>query len=108
MSSSNIITNYESLSSLTSQMREAAVQGAWDQLVSIEQQCSKQVASMKPAEAEAEPLDELTRQRKIQLIKKILADDAEIRNHTEVWMGQLKRIMNSNRQEQRLNQAYGA
>lgn len=108
MSSSNVITNYESLSSLTSRMREAAVQGAWDQLVSIEQQCSKQVASMKPAEAEAEPLDELTRQRKIQLIKKILADDAEIRNHTEVWMGQLKRIMNSNRQEQRLNQAYGA
>lgn len=108
MSSSKVITNYESLSSLTSQMREAAVQGAWDQLVSIEQQCSKQVASMKPAEAEAEALDEATRQRKIQLIKKILADDAEIRNHTEVWMGQLKRIMNSNRQEQRLNQAYGA
>jgi flagellar protein FliT len=106
MSHSQVITNYESLSTLTSQMREAAIEGAWDQLVSIEQQCSKKVAAMKPEDATA-ALDESARQLKIQLIKKILADDAEIRNHTEVWMGQLQRIMKSNRQEQRLQKTYG-
>ncbi|MBI5626201.1 MAG: flagellar protein FliT [Nitrosomonadales bacterium] len=106
MSSYQVVANYESLSALTGQMREAAAQGEWDKLVSIEQQCSQQVAAMKPADATAK-LDEPARQRKIQLIKKILADDAEIRNHTEVWMGQLQRIMQSNRQEQRLQHAYG-
>ncbi len=101
-----VIKNYESLSSITSQMRDAAVHGEWDQLVNLEQQCSQHVATMKPVDTAAK-LDEPTRQRKIQLIKKILADDAEIRNHTETWMGQLQQIMQSNRQEQRLQQAYG-
>lgn len=106
MNSSEVITNYESLSTITGKMREAAIQGKWDQLVSLEQQCSRHVASMKPVD-KVVTLDEPTRQRKVQLIKKILADDAEIRNHTETWMGQLRNIMQSNRQEQRLQQTYG-
>lgn len=101
-----VIMNYESLSAITSQMRDAAVHGEWDQLVGLEQQCSLHVATMKPVDAAA-MLDEPTRQRKIQLIKKILADDAEIRDRTEAWMGQLRHIMQCNRQEQRLQQAYG-
>ena len=77
----------------------------WDKLVDIEKQCSRQVAIMKPVDATT-VLNEAARQRKMQLIKKILADDAEIRNRTETWMGQLQRIMQSNRQEQRLQHAY--
>lgn len=101
-----VISNYESLSAITSQMRDAAMQGQWDQLIDLEQQCSRHVATMKPVDT-AVVLDENTRQRKIQLIKKILTDDADIRNRTETWMGQLRNIMQSNRQEQRLQQAYG-
>ena len=102
-----IIINYESLSSITSQMRNAANHGHWEQLVSLEQECSYHVSAMKALDTTAK-LDEETRQRKIQLIKKILADDAEIRSCTEVWMEQLRNIMQSNRQEQRLRQVYGA
>jgi len=98
--------NYESLSAITSRMREAAVHGEWDQLIELEQQCSRHVSTMKPADTAAK-LDEPARQRKIQLIRKILADDAEIRSRTEMWAGQLQRIMQSNRQEQRLHQTYG-
>ena len=106
MNAAAVVTNYESLSAITEQMRAAANQGEWDKLVDLEKQCSHHVATMKAADAGAK-LDESARQRKIQLIKKILADDADIRSHTEVWMGQLQRIMQSNRQEQRLHQAYG-
>lgn len=106
MNSSQVIANYELLSALTGQMREAAVHGEWDQLVGIEHQCSQLVAAMKPVDAEVK-LDEAERQRKIQLINKILADDAEIRNLTQLWMGQLQLSMQSNRQEQRLLQTYG-
>jgi flagellar protein FliT len=106
MNSSQVIAGYESLSALTGQMREAAVRGEWDQLISIEHQCSDLVATMRPVDAEVK-LDEAARQRKIQLINKILADDADIRNHTQAWMGQLQLSMQSNRQEQRLLHAYG-
>lgn len=107
MNEQHVISHYESLSGLTGQMRDAAQNGQWDTLVGLEQQCGRHVAQLKilsPGNA----LDETSRQRKIQLIKKILADDAAIRNMTESWMGQLQRIMQSNRHEQRLNQSYGA
>ncbi len=107
MNTQNVIGNYESLSRLTGQMRTAAIGEEWDTLVNLEQQCSLHVSSMRSFEKPA-VLDETARQHKIQLIKKILADDAEIRNRTESWMGQLQRIMQSNRHEQRLNQSYGA
>ncbi len=106
MGSHEVIANYESLSTLTAQMREAAVRGEWDQLIDLERQCSRQVAAMKQADATIK-LDEPTRQRKASLIKNILEHDADIRSRTVAWMGQLQRIMQSNRQEQRLHQAYG-
>ena len=100
-----VIENYEYLSALTEQMREAAVQNNWDHLVELENQCTQRVASMKEQDAST-PLDEDTRLRKVALIRKILADDAEIRNRAEPWMGQLKRIMQSAQQEQRLLETY--
>ena len=99
-----VIENYEFLSSLTAQMREAAVHSQWDNLVELEKQCSQRVACIKPLDAA--PLDESTRLRKVALIRKILADDAEIRNRTEPWMAQLQRIMKSVGQERRLLDAY--
>lgn len=106
MGSSQVIANYESLSAITAQMREAAVRGEWDQLIDLEQQCRQHVAAMKQTDVSV-VLDETSRQRKVRLIKKILAHDADIRSRTVAWMGQLQRIMQSNRQEQRLQQAYG-
>lgn len=107
METSKVIANYESLSNLTGQMRNAAMNNEWDNLLDLEQQCSQHVAYMKHVDTPA-TLDEPARQRKIQLIKKILSDDAEIRSRTETWMKQLHNIMHSNRQEHRLHQAYGA
>lgn len=100
-----VIENYESLSSIMGKMRAAAAQGEWDRLVELEKQCSLRVEAMR-AQGEAAPLDENTRLRKVALIRKILADDAEIRNYTEPWMAQLQRIMRSAGQEQRLQRAY--
>ena len=100
-----VIENYEFLSSVMGQMRVAATQGEWDHLVALEKQCSQQVESMKVRDA-ATPIDENTRLRKVALIKKILADDAEIRNLTEPWMARLQHLMQSTGQERRLQQAY--
>jgi len=99
------LEDYEYLSNLTGQMRGAAEQGEWDNLVGLEKQCSERVQVMKAQPTQAE-IDEEARLRKVAMIKKILADDAAIRNKTEVWMDQLQRIMHSARSEQRLKQAY--
>lgn len=101
------IENYELLSSMMSQMRAAAAQGEWDHLVELEGQCSKHVEVMK-AQDTTTRLDESSRLRKAALIRKILADDADIRNHVEPWMAQLQRIIKNVGQERRLQEAYSA
>lgn len=104
--SARVIANYELLSELTVQMRKAAEHGHWEELTGIGQKCNNLVESMKPIDAETS-LDEATRQHKNQLIQKILADQAEIRNLTQAWMTQLTDLMQSNLQEQRLQRTYG-
>ena len=101
-----VIENYESLSAITAQMREAAARGEWDKLTALEVQCREHVAAMKTADAATPVLSEQARKRKVELIHRILDDDAAIRSHTEPWMAQLQRIMQSSRTEQRVRQAY--
>lgn len=102
-----VIKDYEFLSSITAQMRVAATLGQWTQLVELEKQCSQHVEIMKTQDVFISP-DENTRLRKVELIRKILEDDAEIRNHTEPWVAQLQRIMHSTGQERRLQHTYSS
>ncbi len=105
MCASQIISDYESLSNLTRQMRQAAVQGDWDHLLEMEVQCRQHVANMRLFDGGTD-LDEAARKLKVSFIHSILANDAEIRQRTEVWMQQLQRILHNNHQETRLQQAY--
>jgi len=99
-----IVEDYQRLSDITGKMREAAAAGEWDELVALERRCAQQVAELKPRDGV--PTDETSRQQKVALIKKMLADDKAIREKTEPWMRQLEKIMQSARSEQRLQQAY--
>ena len=99
-----VIANYQLLSGITEQMRQAAAQGEWDKLVELEQQCSKHVATMK--QLDLAPVDEGIRLQKVALITKILADDAAIRDQTLPWMAKLQNMMQGTRSEQRVKQAY--
>jgi flagellar protein FliT len=82
------IEDYEYLSSLTTQMRIAAAQGAWEQLSHLEGLCSERIAVMQHNVNTL--IDESMRKHKAELMRKILADDAEIRNYTMPWMAQLQ------------------
>jgi flagellar protein FliT len=101
---SMVIEDYKSLSGITGQMRDAAAGGEWDKLISLELECRRKVEELKPRDVVPSNPDE--RQQKVALIKKMLADDADIRSRTETWMGQLQRIMQSTRSEQQLQQSY--
>lgn len=99
-----IIEDYQRLSSITEQMRNAAAAGEWDDLIELEKRCSQEVEKIKPRDGV--PADEASRKQKADLIRKMLADDKAIRAYTEPWMRQLERIMQSARSEQRVQNAY--
>ncbi|MEQ1813913.1 MAG: flagellar protein FliT [Candidatus Nitrotoga sp.] len=83
------IEDYEYLSLLTSQMRIAAAQGKWEQLSKLEGLCGERIAAMQQRAANT-PIGESTRNHKAALIRKILSDDAEIRNYTMPWIARLQ------------------
>jgi len=57
-----IIEDYQRLSSITEQMRDAAAASEWDKLVELEQRCTQEVAAIKPHDVV--PTDEVYASRK--------------------------------------------
>jgi flagellar protein FliT len=107
MNEQEIICLYEDVATITDQMLAAARSGDWEELTALEQRCAAQVSILKSGEAPV-ALTGAERERKVEIIKKILADDREIRNITEPWMAKLSMLINSTGTERKLNQAYGA
>lgn len=105
MNSSQIIATYETILDLTGQMLKAAQDSDWDLLVSLEQDCRISVEKLM-ADNPAQPLTGQLQRRKVEIIRQVLADDAEIRNITEPWMVQLQNLLGNAGRERRLNQAY--
>lgn len=101
-----ILDIYGSLSTKTGEMLNAARSSDWDRLIELEQDCGTLVDSLRRDDTAPSPGPEYM-QRKATLIRKLLADDAEIRRYTEPWMAQLEVYLGSARQENRLQRAYG-
>lgn len=107
MNEQEIICLYENVATITDQMLAAARLGDWEELTALEQRCAAQVSILKTGEPPV-PLTGAERERKVAIIKKILADDKEIRNITEPWMAKLSMLINSTGTERKLSHAYGA
>ncbi|MDB5754575.1 MAG: fliT [Massilia sp.] len=106
MNSNEIIAIYEDVASITSAMVASARTGNWAQLAALESRCSSQVSLLRQGETPV-PLSGDLREKKIQIIRKILADDKEIRNLTEPWMEQLQWKIKGVSTEKKVARAYG-
>lgn len=106
MNSQEILALYETVAAITDQMVTAARKGDWDQLALLESHCASHIAILKRDESPGS-LSDGVRERKATIIKKILADDREIRNLTEPWMTHLSALIDSTSTERKLNKAYG-
>ena len=100
-----ILDIYGSISSKTGEMLEAAKSSDWDRLVALEQDCRTLIERLKRNDNGPGP-NAVFVQQKVAFIRKVLADDAQIRRYTEPWMNQLEAYLGSARQEQRLQRAY--
>lgn len=109
MTSAEMIETYEDILAVTAQMLDAARSANWDLLVSREHECRELVERLMASRTETgASLEPQLRKRKVEIIRKVLADDAEIRNLTEPWMQKLQHMLTSVGRERKLHAAYGA
>ena len=102
-----ILGLYVSISDKTGEMVKAAQASDWDRLVALEQDCRGLTDGLRQTAASPEENKHFT-QRKFELLRKALADDAKVRECTEPWMHQLTQYLGSARQQHRLQNTYGA
>ena len=109
MTNEEIIGTYENILAITAQMLDAARAADWDLLVKREQTCRDLVESLMSGRIDNNiVLEPPVRKRKVEIIRKVLADDAEIRNLAEPWMQRLQHLLTSVGQERKLHAAYRA
>lgn len=83
MNTSEVLSMYENIAGLSTQMAAAARMGDWDGVGKLEAHCT----SAARATATGVPaLEGAPRLRKIDLLKQILANDREIRDLADPWI----------------------
>ena len=106
MTSNEMLATYESLSELTGTMLNAARQGEWDHLATLEKRCQGHVGNL--MQAAPMKLNEHEQRTKIAIIRTILQNDAQIRALTEPRLHELQQRLHVMRTAQRSVEAYGA
>ena len=98
---------YESMSALSAQMAEAAAACDWDRLAALEKDCAGLARHLETNDTPVR-LSDADRARKMDLIRRILADDAEVRRHAEPWMAQVRQFLGGGARARSVRRAYGA
>ncbi len=106
MENKNTIAIYDTIAELTNQMLMAAKLHDWDLLLELENSCAEHVEKLKLLKNEL-PLTSDMHERKVANIKRILADDREIRDLVSPRMAKLSSLINSSQTGKKMTRAYG-
>jgi flagellar protein FliT len=104
---SPIVRSYEELLLLSEQMLEAAQASNWDALVDLQQVYLAEVDRLRGMDHSA-PFSDRERLLRFQLLERILAHDARIRDLATPQLARLSELMGHSRRQQDLSAAYGA
>lgn len=96
---------YEQVLALSTQMLEAANQGDWETMNQLQNHCSAQIEVLKN-EGGAMSLSGPERDRKIELIQKILANDKAIRDIADPWLKELSNLLQNTDNQMKLARSY--
>jgi len=86
---------YETMCDVSMRMADAARANDWDRLTALE----KDISCLRDSLAACDPLvasvtlSAEERACKVQLIQRILAEDAEVRTYTEPWMNRVRKYL---------------
>ncbi len=103
----DIVERYRRMADASSRMLTAARDDDWDRVCLIEKDCAGIVAELSTI-GDLSPSDPELRQQKIALMRRVLADDAAIRQLSEPWMAKLDAMMRNAGNVGRVQRAYGA
>lgn len=99
------IALYQEMSALSSRMVDAARANDWDTLIDLECAIAELRSSLLQDDGTGIHSDAELRLKSL-LIQRILADDAEVRRHTEPWMEQVRRFLGSDAKRRQIEHAY--
>ena len=82
----DMLAYYESIAQVSKLMLNAARAGDWQTLRDGEECCAALIGRLKALPCDEYALDERATQRKRQIVRRILIDDAQIRDLTQPWL----------------------
>lgn len=106
MTSTEMLSTYEALSTLTGTMLAAARKGEWEEVATLEQRCRGHIGHLMQTAPIA--LDASEQRAKVAVIRAILQNDAQIRALAEPRMHELQERLSQSRAGHRGLRAYGA
>ncbi|HWZ46965.1 MAG TPA: flagellar protein FliT [Herbaspirillum sp.] len=105
---------YENMALISAQMLDAARNGNWDLLALLESRSAHYLKQLKQNDIDGGAVEtgidnsnDNLRERKVAIIKKILADDRDIRSLTEPRVTELAQLISNTSNERKLLRAYG-
>ncbi len=101
-----IVERYRRMADASGRMLSAARTDDWDEVCKVERECADLVTELSGM-GDLAPLDPTLRAQKLELMKKVLADDAEIRLLSQPWLHKLDTMMRGPATIGRLKRAYG-
>lgn len=90
---SQLLDHYEQIAQASQSMLDAARNSDWDEVERQEERCRALVASLKAASVASPLLRPQDNRRRMELLRRMLAADAEIRDRSEPWLRQLERLI---------------
>lgn len=100
-----LLNCYDAVSQASGRMLAAARMSDWDGLALAEKECSDLISRLRGFGG-SEGMSDSGRRQRFAVIRKILADDAEIRELVQPWLKTLDRLMAAGRNQERLGKAY--
>jgi len=100
-----VLDCYEKISTASTRMLAAASNGDWDALIAAESDCSAIVNRLQVL-GENGPLSDDGTRRKMRIIRKVLAEDAQIRMLTQPWLNTLESLLRGQVSQRRLRDMY--
>lgn len=87
-----LIAHYEAIAEASRVMLDAARRGDWDQVGRQEQHCRRLIERLSAAKDD-QPFRDMDHDRRLELLRAILSDDAEIRDRSEPWMRSIETML---------------
>jgi flagellar protein FliT len=87
-----LIEHYQEIARVSAEMLAAARSDRWEEVARLEAQCQREIVDLKRA-AMVQSLSPSEQLRRVELLRSMLRDDAQIRRRAEPWLRELEQMI---------------